>query len=65
LRPGKEIPFDKIGDAKKAPVQDTNTIAWDVLRAGKPLFRVVAKGTERKANNITIFVVKRPNSGAK
>jgi hypothetical protein len=31
LRPGKEIPFEKIGEAKKAPVQDANTIAWDVL----------------------------------
>lgn len=65
LRPGKEIPFDKIGDSKKAPVQDANTIAWDVLRAGRPLFRVVAKGAERKANTITIFIVKRPNSGSR
>ena len=60
LRPGKEIPFEKIGDAKKAPLQDANTIAWDVLRPNRPLFRVVAKGADRKANNITIFVVKRP-----
>ena len=61
LRPGKEIPFDKIGDIKKAPLQDANTIAWDVLRAGHPLFRIVAKGADRKANSITIFVVKRPS----
>src|SRR4029077_251014 len=60
LRPGKEIPFEKIGDTKKAPVQDVNTIVWDVLRPNRPLFRVVAKGTDRKASNITIFVVKRP-----
>ena len=60
LRPGKEIPFEKIGDAKKAPLQDVNTIAWDVLRPKRPLFRVVAKGADRKANNIAIFVVKRP-----
>jgi hypothetical protein len=60
LRPGKEIPFEKIGDTKKAPLQDVNTIAWDVLRPNRPLFRVVAKGADRKANNITIFVVKRP-----
>lgn len=65
LRPGKEIPFDKIGDSKKAPVQDTNTIAWDVLRAGRPLFRVVAKGADRKANAITIFIVKRPNPSSR
>ncbi|PYJ40627.1 MAG: hypothetical protein DME86_11550 [Verrucomicrobia bacterium] len=60
LRPGKEPPFDKIGDAKKAPVQDANTIAWDVLRPDRPLFRVVATGAERKATSIMIFVVKRP-----
>jgi len=61
LRPGKEIPFEKIGETKKAPLQDVNTIAWDVLRPKRPLFRVVAKGADRKANNITIFVVKRPS----
>ena len=60
LRPGKEIPFEKIGDTKKAPLQDVNTIAWDVLRPKRPLFRVVAKGADCKANNIAIFVVKRP-----
>ena len=60
LRPGKDIPFEKIGDTKKAPLQDVNTIAWDVQRAKRPLFRVVAKGADRKANNIAIFVVKRP-----
>jgi hypothetical protein len=61
LRPGKEIPFDKIGESKKAPVQDANAIAWDVLRSGQPLFRVFAQGADRKANTITIFIVKRPN----
>ena len=60
LRPGKEIPFDKIGDAKKAPVQDANTIAWDVLRPDHPLFRVIATGADRKATSIMIFIVKRP-----
>jgi hypothetical protein len=65
LRPGKEIPFDKIGDSKKAPLQDANTIAWDVVRAGHPLFRVVAKGADRKANTITIFVVKRPSPNSR
>jgi hypothetical protein len=60
LRPGKETPFEKIGETKKAPVQDANTIAWDVVRPKRPLSRVVATGTGRKANNITMFVVKRP-----
>lgn len=60
LRAGKEIPFDKIGEIKKAPVQNANTIAWDVLRSKHPLFRVVAAGADHKANNVMIFVVKRP-----
>jgi putative alpha-1,2-mannosidase len=60
LRAGKEIPFDKIGETKKAPVQNANTIAWDVLRSKHPLFRVVASGADGKANNVMIFVVKRP-----
>jgi len=60
LRPGKEVAFDKVGELKKAPVQDANTTAWDVLRANHPLFRVIASGSNRKASNIMIFVVKRP-----
>lgn len=59
LRPGKEIPFEKIGDTKKAPLQDINTIAWDVLRPNRPLFRVVANGADQRASSITIFIVKR------
>jgi hypothetical protein len=62
LRPGKEIPFNKIGEIKKAPVQDSNVIAWDVIRPSCPLFRVVASGKDRRANNVAIFFVKRPRS---
>ena len=61
LRKGKEMSFDKIGETKKAPLQDQNTIAWDVLRMKQAPFRVVASGVNRKANNIMIFVVKRPS----
>ena len=59
VRPGKEIPFDKIGEAQKAPAQNANTIAWDVLRPNRPLFRVVANGVNRKASSLTLFIVKR------
>ena len=61
LRPGKEMSFEKIGETKKAPLQDATTIAWDVVRPNHPAFRVVASGADRKANNIMIFVVKRPS----
>jgi len=62
LRPGKEIPFDKIGQVEKAPIQTDKMVAWDVVRPNRPLIRVVARGSERKANSITIFIVKRPRA---
>jgi len=62
LRPGKEMPFDKIGELKKAPVLTDRVVAWDVVRPNRPLIRVVARGSERKANSITIFIVKRPHT---
>jgi hypothetical protein len=60
LRPGKEIPFDQIGETKKAPILNDRSVAWDVVRPKQPLIRVVARGEKRKASLITIFVVKRP-----
>jgi hypothetical protein len=62
LRPGKEMPFDKIGQLEKAPVLTERVVAWDVVRPNRPLIRVVARGSERKANSITMFIVKRPRS---
>jgi hypothetical protein len=59
LRPGKEIPFSKIGEVEKAPVQNDRTVAWDVVRPNRPLTRVVAQGDASKASSITIFIVKR------
>jgi hypothetical protein len=60
LRPGKEIPFDKIGQTEKAPILTDRTVAWDVVRPNQPLVRVLARGEKRKATSITIFIVKRP-----
>jgi hypothetical protein len=60
LRPGKEMPFDKIGQLEKAPVLTDRVVAWDVVRPNRLLIRVVARGSERKANSITMFIVKRP-----
>ena len=62
LRPGKKMPFDKIGQLEKAPVLTDRVVAWDVVRPNRPLIRVVARGSERKANSITIFIVKRPRT---
>ena len=62
LRPRKEMPFDKIGQLEKAPVLSDHVVAWDVVRPNRPLIRVVARGSERKANSITMFIVKRPRA---
>ena len=62
LRPGKEMPFDKVGQLEKAPVLTDRVVAWDVVRPNRKLIRVVARGSERKANFITMFIVKRPRT---
>jgi hypothetical protein len=59
LRPGREIPFDQIGQVEKAPIKSEKLVAWDVVRQNGPLIRVVARGSEGKANSITLFIVKR------
>jgi hypothetical protein len=59
LRPGKEIPFDKIGQVEKAPIQTDKMVAWDVVRPNRLLIRVIARGSERKASSLTVFIVKR------
>ncbi len=63
FRAGKELAFDKIGEVKKAPIANAKVVAWDVARPKQPLFRVVAEGADNQARTITIFTVKRPNSG--
>jgi hypothetical protein len=60
VRPGKEISFDKIGQTEKAPILTDHTVAWDVVRPNQPLIRVVARGENRTASSITVFLVKRP-----
>jgi hypothetical protein len=62
LRPGKEMPFDKIGQLENAPVLTDRVVAWDVVRPNRPLIRIVARGSERKANSITMFIVKPPRA---
>jgi len=59
-RSGKEVPFDKIGELEKAPLLTDKVVGWDVVRPDKSLLRVVARGAERKASSITVFIVKRP-----
>jgi len=48
LRPGREQPFDKIGDLNKAPIISESEVAWDVIRPDHPLFRVVGRGYQKE-----------------
>jgi hypothetical protein len=59
VRPGKEQKFEKLGEVNKAPVRSSTEVAWDVVRPGRPLIRVVARGKDGKANTILMFIVKR------
>jgi hypothetical protein len=65
FRPGKELAFDEIGELEKAPVLTDRVVAWDVVRPNRPLTRVVARGSQRKANSINIFIVKRPGTSSR
>ena len=60
LKPGREIPFTEIGQLEKAPIHTSSTVAWDVLRPGSPLMRVVGLGADERARSVTLFLVKRP-----
>ena len=59
LRPEKQLPFAVIGEVSKAPVKGDDSVVWDVLRPGQPLFRVVARGSNGKAASIRLFVVRQ------
>lgn len=48
LRPGKEMPFDKIGQLEKAPVLTDRVVAWDVLRPDRHLFALSRVGRSEK-----------------
>jgi len=58
LRPGRELPFEKIGEVTKAPIHNGTTAVWDVLRPKRRPMRVVATGQGGRASVIKLFVVK-------
>jgi hypothetical protein len=59
VRPGEEIPFERIGEVKKAPLLNDSAVVWDVIRPERPAIRVAAQGKERKASLVRLFIVKR------
>lgn len=60
LRDEKRKEFRNIGEVDKAPVHTPAMIAWDVVR-NKKHTRVVATGSDEKANTIRIFRIIHAN----
>jgi hypothetical protein len=60
--------LDSLGDPTKPPIEakeeagndeEEYKVAWDVVRPGWPLIRVIARGANRKAASTTLFIVNR------
>lgn len=54
VRPGKEIPFDKLGDLTRATGKDKTEAVWDVETQGGG-YKLVAKGPDGKARVVTLI----------
>ena len=63
LRPETQTTFADIGEVSKAPAKDDRSVVWDVLRPDRPLFRVVASGSNGKADSVRLFIVPRKSGG--
>lgn len=59
VRPGKEVPFTKLGDPAKATSLSKAQAIWNIggARGG---YRLVAKGTEGKANVVYLLALDFP-----
>jgi hypothetical protein len=59
VRPGKEIPFDKLGDLARATAKNKTGAVWDVkTQSGN--YKLVAKGPDGKARVITLVLLDAP-----
>lgn len=59
VRPGKEIPFDKLGDLARATGKDKTEAVWDVeTQSGS--YKLVAKGPDGKARIVTLISLDAP-----
>jgi hypothetical protein len=58
-RPGKELPFAKLGDPAKATSFSKSQAIWNVQSAGGG-YRLVAKGAEGKASVVYLLSIDSP-----
>lgn len=62
VRPGQEIPFEKLGDTASASKGTEGSVVWDMVKEGPGRnYRLVAKGREQKAQ--VIFLIGAPKRG--
>lgn len=59
VRPGKEIPFDKLGDLARVTGKDKTEAVWDVETGGGG-YKLVAKGPDGKARVVTLISLDAP-----
>lgn len=55
VRPGKEVPFNLVGDRARAFAQTERAITWEVKRPPRRAFFVMAEGSNGRARAISLF----------
>ena len=59
VRPGSEIPFDKLGDLTRATGKNKTGVVWDV-KTQDGGYKLVAKGPDGKARVVTLALLAAP-----
>ncbi len=60
LRPEQKKPFHEIGDVQTAANATATAAKWNLRRPGGPYFRLVAQGTEHRAQTVYMFSLDLP-----
>lgn len=60
VRPENPKPFEEIGDLAKASNDQSDIAVWDVVSGDRLHYRVVAKGTNRRARTVYMTAIRLP-----
>ncbi|MGB8509148.1 MAG: hypothetical protein WCD76_12245 [Pyrinomonadaceae bacterium] len=55
VRPGKEIPFSKLGDLARASYKNDSQVIWNIETGGGESYRLMAKGPGGKARVVSLI----------
>ena len=53
-RPGREVPFNELGDVTRARTVSAAAVVWHVARADGG-YRLIARGSDRRANTVSLL----------